>query len=150
MTKMTTPTDTKKFAVVLIRGLARVRKPIKDTLLMLKLGKKNQCVIIDDTPMNAGMLNKAKDYLAWGHISDETYKLLVEKKGKLYSGRATDLKGKYHYKTLNFSGKYYLPYFNLNPPKKGFGIRGIKVAYNAGGSLGNRGEKINDLIKRMI
>jgi len=147
---MTAPTDTKKLAVILIRSLARVRKPIKDTLFMLKLRKKNQCIIIDDTPMNSGMLNKAKDYLAWGHINDETYQLLFEKRGKLYLGRVTDLKKKYNYKTLTFSGKHYLPYFNLNPPRKGFGIKGIKVAYNAGGSLGNRGEKINELLQRMI
>ena len=117
---------------------------------MLKLKKKHQCVIMEDTPMNKGMLVKVKDYIAWGPIDEETYELLIQKRGKAYEGRLTDRKEKYHYKTLSFSGKHYLPYFNLNPPKKGFGIKGIKVAYNAGGSLGNRGEKINDLIKRMV
>ena len=140
----------KNIAVILVRGLARIRKPIKDTILMLKLKKKHQCVIVEDTPMNKGMLVKVKDYIAWGPINEETYKLLIQKRGKAYEGRLTDRKEKYHYKTLSFSGKHYLPYFRLNPPKKGFGIKGIKVAYNASGSLGNRGEKINDLIKRMV
>ena len=41
------------------------------------------------------------------------------------------------------------PVFKLHPPKKGFKGK-IKRAYGAGGELGYRGEKINELIKRMI
>jgi large subunit ribosomal protein L30 len=40
------------------------------------------------------------------------------------------------------------PLFRLSPPKKGY--EGIKRGFGAGGALGYRGEKINDLISRMI
>jgi len=38
--------------------------------------------------------------------------------------------------------------FRLNPPKKGY--KSIKKSYKEGGALGYRGEKINNLIQRMI
>jgi large subunit ribosomal protein L30 len=37
----------------------------------------------------------------------------------------------------------------LHPPTKGFKGK-IKKSYSAGGELGYRGEKINELIKRMV
>ncbi|MGI0141586.1 MAG: 50S ribosomal protein L30, partial [Candidatus Micrarchaeales archaeon] len=36
----------------------------------------------------------------------------------------------------------------MHPPKHGY--EGTKIAYNAGGALGYRGEEINTLIKRMM
>ena len=41
-------------------------------------------------------------------------------------------------------------FFRLNSPKKGFGRRGIKRAYNKSGALGYRGTDINELVKRMV
>ena len=41
------------------------------------------------------------------------------------------------------------PLFRLRPPTKGYKGK-IKKSYNAGGEAGYRGEKINELIKRMI
>jgi large subunit ribosomal protein L30 len=131
-----------KIAVVLIRGLAGVTKSVKDTLLMLNLTRKNNCVVIDNTAINKGMLKKVKDYVTWGNIDDETFKELVDKRGKLILGRQR--------KSLEFAGKKYKKYFTLNPPRKGFGRKGIKMAFKIGGALGDREEKINNLIKRMI
>ena len=111
---------------------------------------KNNCVIINDTPENKGMLIKVKDYVTWGTLDDTTFKDLVEKRGHEYRGRTTDSKQKYSYKTFDVDGKKYKPYFRLNPPQKGFGRKGIKVAFKVGGALGDRKEKINDLIKRML
>ena len=39
-------------------------------------------------------------------------------------------------------------FFRLSPPKGG--MRSIKKPFSKGGALGNRAEKINDLIKRML
>ena len=39
------------------------------------------------------------------------------------------------------------PVFRLHPPRKGY--EGIRHSVNEGGSLGYRGEAINDLAKRM-
>ncbi len=137
-------------AVVLVRGQARVRKDIVDTMKLLRLHRKNTCVLLEDTPALRGMINKVKDFVAWGEISEATFQELIKKRGQLYQGRRTDTKEKYQYKAAAIHGQNYKPYFTLNPPRKGFGRKGIKVAYAAGGALGYRGDKINDLIQRMI
>ena len=133
-----------------MRGWVKLPQPIEDTLIMLKLNRKNHCVILENTSVNLGMINKVKDYVTWGEIQDLTFKELVEKRGEEYKGRLTDSGENYHYKVLELNGKQYKSYFRLNPPQKGFGRKGIKVSFKVGGALGYRAEKINDLIKRML
>ena len=126
----------KKIAIVRVRGDVNLKKTLKDTLKMLKLYRKNYCVIYDAKPSILGMVNKVKDYVTWGEIDQETLNLLIEKRGE---------------KTKNKKGKELLkPFFRLAPPRKGFGRKGIKLPFHLSGALGNRKEKINDLIKRMI
>lgn len=139
-----------KLAVVLVRGLVKVTKPIKDTIAMLNLKRKNCCVVVENNAMNEGMIIKAKDYVTWGEISSDTFQRLLEMRGKEFKKRETDSKGKYEYNALEVNGRKYKKYFCLNPPRKGFGRKGIKVAFKAGGALGYRGEKINDLIIKML
>lgn len=111
-------------AAVRVRGMIGTKKSIEDTMRMLRLYRKNYCVILKDEPHITGMLMKVKDFVTWGELDDETAKALQEKKGK--------------------------PYYRLNNPRKGFGRKGIKVPFLKGGALGDRKEKINELIKRMI
>jgi len=139
-----------KIAVVLVRGLADVTTSIKDTLLLLRLTRKNKCIVVADTKVARGMLKKVKDYVTWGTISEETFNELLLKRGQEYKGPLTDRKEKYSYKTLDIRGKRYKPYFTLNPPRKGFGRKGIKIPFHVGGALGDRKEKMNDLIIRML
>lgn len=139
-----------KIAVILVRGFVGVSKPIKDTLLMLHLRRKNNCVILPSTPEFKGMIQKVKDYVTWGEIDEEVFKELVEKKGSEYKGRLSDRKEKYKFPYFELNGKKYKKYFRLNPPKKGFGRKGIKIPFKVGGGLGSRGEEINDLIQRML
>jgi len=126
----------KKIAIVRVRGDITLKTSIKNTLKMLKLYRKNYCVVYDSKPSILGMVQKIKDYVTWGEIDQETLKLLKEKRGE----KTKDKKGKEIMK----------PYFRLNPPRKGFGRKGIKAPFTIGGALGNRKEKINDLIKRMV
>ena len=138
----------KKIAVILVRGTIGIKKPVKDTLHMLRLTRKNHCTIMDK---NLGMINKVKDYCTWGEIDSELFTELVKKRGEEYLGPAKDSKGKINYNRFwVFEDKKYKKYFRLNPPRKGFGRKGIKMPFGKGGALGDRGEKINDLIKRMI
>ncbi|MBS3098191.1 uL30 family ribosomal protein [Candidatus Woesearchaeota archaeon] len=126
----------KKIAIIRVRGTTGVMKPVKDTLNMLRLYKKNCCVVLNDGPNIIGMIKKAKDYITWGEIDDETLKLLTKKRGE---------------KTKDEEGKETIkPFFRLNPPRKGFGRKGIKLPFGVGGALGDRKDKINDLIKRMV
>jgi large subunit ribosomal protein L30 len=125
-----------KIALIRIGGQTKLNKEIKDTLNILSLHKKLTCIVLNATPPVLGMTKKVKDYITFGEINEETLKLLKEKRGK---------------KTKDKDGKaVYKKFFRLHPPKGGFERKGTKVAFTAGGALGDRKEKINDLIKRML
>ncbi|MBI3035677.1 50S ribosomal protein L30 [Candidatus Woesearchaeota archaeon] len=141
----------KQLAAVRVRGLTGIKTRIEDNLKMLRLYKKNYCCVLPGNAVYAGMLKKAKDYITWGEIDDETFNTLVNARGEEYNGRESDSKGKLRYNDfIVINNKKMKKYFRLNPPRKGFGRKGIKYSYQNGGALGYRGEAINDLIKRMI
>ena len=120
--------------VIRVRGPVRVNRDVNDTLDMLGLYRKNFCAFVDKK--NMGMIKKVKDYITYGEIDKETESMLVKKRGE---------------KTINKEGKTVLKkFFRLNSPKKGFGRKGIKAAFSKSGALGYRGDKINDIIKRML
>jgi large subunit ribosomal protein L30 len=139
-----------KVAIILVRGKVTFSQPVKDTLKMLNLPRKNSCTVVEDTPINRGMIKKVKDFTTYGEIDEETFKELVDKRGEESGNRTSDSKNKYNYNFVEINGKKYKSYFRLNPPRKGFGRKGIKIAFKIGGALGDRKEKINDLIKRML
>ncbi|MBN1646357.1 uL30 family ribosomal protein [Candidatus Woesearchaeota archaeon] len=120
-------------AVVLVRGLMGVRQDAKDTLFMLHLRRKHNCVIVQDNPTNRGMLNKVKNYVAYGIIDAETLGLLREKRP--ISSKAKSRSRYAH---------------TLHPPRGGFEREGIKKSYTKGGVLGDRKDKINALIRKML
>jgi large subunit ribosomal protein L30 len=140
-----------KFAIIRIRGSIGVNKDIEMTLEQLRLYRKNYCVVVPDNQSFSGMILKVNDYVTWGEVDEDTLNLLADKKGEEYTGRKTDTKNKINYaKFLKIKGKDYKKFFRLNSPKKGFGRKGIKIPYSQGGALGYRGDRIKDLIKRMI
>ena len=140
-----------KIVIVLVRGLVGIKEDIKLTLKLLRLNRVNQAVVINNNVINQGMLKKVKDYVTWGSITDETYSSLVESRGEEFLGRTEDSKKKYSYNGFfDFKGKKYKKVFRLNPPRKGFGRKGIKRPFKTGGALGNRQGKINELIKSMV
>lgn len=151
------------FAVIRIRGSVDVSKDVEDTLRMLKLTVVSRCVILPETDVYKGMLNKAKDYITWGQIDNKTLSKLLEKRGKLLGDKKIDekiLEKITKFKNFNefsealIGGKSNLkeikeikPIFKLNPPKHGY--KAIRLPYPKG-DLGDRKEKINNLIERMI
>jgi len=140
-----------KVAVVRVRGDVNLKGEVKDTLKLLRLYRKNFCIVIEDNPSLLGMVKKVKDYVTFGEVSDEVYKELVEKRGEEYKGREKDRKGKIQYnKFITVEGKKIKPFFRLSPPRGGFERKGIKVSFKAKGALGYRADKINDLLKKMI
>jgi len=138
-------------AAILIRGLINVDVRIRRTLEMLRLLNKNTCVVLKDNESMKGMLVKAKDYLTWGEISDETFKELVDKRGLEFKGPTEDRKGIIKYSNfIEVDGKKVKPFFRLHPPRGGFERKGIKSQYASGGALGYRADKMNNLIRKMI
>jgi len=152
------------YAIIRIRGKISVNKDIEDTIKLLNLTRVNHCVLYKESDKIAGMLKKGKDYITWGTIDLETLTKLLLKRGKIYNSEkklvdfsvmyddaktkkiADDLiSGKTTVKQLNLK-----PVFRLRPPRKGYERKGVKNSFSIGGALGNRREKINELIKRMI
>ena len=140
-----------KLAVVRVRGVIGVRHDIERTLKNLRLYKKNYCVVIPKTAGYIGMIKKVNDYVTWGDIDGDMHAALMEKRAEEYKDRVSDRKGKIKYMGfVNDNGKKIKRIFRLNSPKKGYGRKGIKVSFNNGGALGYRGDKIKDLIMRMV
>ena len=155
----------KRISIIRIKGETKLKRTIKQTVLLLRLYKKHTCVVVPNNPNYVGMITKVKDYVTWGEIDSETFKLLLEKKGKLAGKKpltAEYLKEKTKFTFDEFVKQFFdfkkelkdipglKPFFRLNPPVKGFERGGIKKPFSLGGVLGYRKEKINDLIKRMI
>lgn len=154
-----------RIAVIQIRGAIGIKETIKTTLNLLRLYKKNSCVIINETPSFMGMLNSLKDQVTWGEIDKETFKLLLEKRGRLPGNML--ITEEYLKKSTNLSFDQFaeqfltnkkelkdIPglkqFFRLTPPIKGFEDKGTKKPFSMGGALGYRKDNINDLIRRML
>ncbi len=113
-------------AIIRIKGQVKVRTDALETLKRMNLKKKYSCVVWDKPkPEELGMLQAVKDFVAFGEIDKETYKELVAKRGQQGT-----------------------KFFRLPPPRGG--IDSKKHFGVDKGVLGNNGESINKLIKRML
>ncbi|MEK6808648.1 MAG: uL30 family ribosomal protein [Nanoarchaeota archaeon] len=140
-----------KICAIRVRGQTGVKTDVVDTLNMLRLYKNNYCVVLEPKKEFLGMLSKCKDYITWGEIDKETHEAIVKSRGEEYKGRLADSKGKINYKKfIVINDKKYKPFFRLNPPIKGFGRNGIKATIKQHGALGYRGDKMKELVLRMI
>ena len=149
------------FAIVRLRGEVNLRPEIKDTLAMLHIHRVNHCVVVKEDPHYRGMIQKVKDYVAWGKIDDSTLAMLLERRGRLSANRRLTeqyLKENTPYssfkelaKAIN-SGSASLkdlqikPIFRLHPARKG--LRTTKKTVQQGVDLGFHPD-LTDLIKRM-
>ena len=153
----------KCLAVIRVRGVSGIYREISETLKMLHLTRNCHATLIDDRPSYLGMLHKAKDYLAWGEVSEESVVLLLRKRGKLVGDKKLNdenvqgigyesiddlAKAVYELRVEYGSLRNVKPVFRLHPPRKGFSGK-VKKSFAAGGVTGYRSEVINDLIKRM-
>ncbi len=125
--KAAKPAAKGKLAAIRVRGEVNVTGKKKALMISLGIGRKNNCVVLDDTPSIRGMLENVNHQITWGEVDDSTAKELKDKRGK--EGSKT---------------------FCLSPPRGGFERKGIKAPYSIGGALGYRGKEIIKLIKRMI
>ncbi|MBU0614568.1 MAG: uL30 family ribosomal protein [Nanoarchaeota archaeon] len=133
-----------KIAIIRIRGLVRINHQVRDTLIMLKLHRKNYCTVYESTPSIIGMIKKVKDYVAYGDIDNNTYNTMLEKRGEDYKGPVNERTAT---KYITYKERKLKPYFRLSPPKGGFGS--IKKSIVKGGALGFR-KDMDQLIQRML
>ncbi len=141
------------FAAIRLRSTIGAKPALRETLRLLNLSRINHCVLLAETPSNIGMLRAANNYLTWGAVSEELLKMLLLKRGrkpgdaKLSSAEVDNiLSALKEGKKLRELGVK--PVFRLTPPSGGF-YKEKKQAF-PNGELGNRKEKINDLLRRMI
>ena len=88
--------------IIRIHGKPKIKICIDETLNRLRLRRKFACVVIDEKDkVKIGMLKSVKEYVAYGKISEEVYKKLVEKRGHKVDGKLK-------------------PFFRLHPPIGGF------------------------------
>ncbi|MEN4007216.1 MAG: 50S ribosomal protein L30 [Methanobacteriaceae archaeon] len=150
-------------AAIRVRGRTGIKRDISDTLDMLRLTRINHAVLIEETPSYKGMLQKAKDYITWGEVDSETVLKLLSKRGRISGNiKLTEdhLKENTDFSSLEELSRAIVdsgakledsmvkPVFRLHPPRKGY--EDIKKTFKESGTLGYRGDNINDLIKKMI
>ena len=152
------------FAVIRVRGHKQINKDIEDTMSMLRLTRVNHCVVIPENAVMKGMLQKSKDFITWGEVSEETLTKMIQIRGKLMGDKPID--DEYVSQNSDFSSieefaksvvndevkyaslKDVKPIFRLHPPRQGY--EAIKKDIKTHGSLGYRGNAINALIEKML
>ena len=112
-------------AIIRVRGTTHINVDVVRTCEQLNLRTRNSCVVVQDTPALRGMLRVGCNVLTWGPASEETVAAIKKIQGSERSAR-------------------------MNPPRHGYGRKGVKMPFKKGGAIGNREEKINDLIARMV
>ena len=145
-----------KIIVTRIRGSPGVPQKIKDTLYLLKLRRKFITVVIENNKENAGMIGKVKDYVAFGEIDQETLKQILMKRARKQGDAPLQIGGKILDDFVNkflenkttFDEIKIKPFFRLHPPRGGF-KKSIRLPFPKG-VLGYQGNKINELIVKML
>ena len=152
---------------VRVRGSAGQKHRIKAILRDLGLNRRNQAIIMADTPAIRGTLKVVKDTLFWGEATEDILSLLLSKRTKIPKiGSLTDqeVKKRFSISTIEALAKSLSTgkikpqdlkrhgvniKYNLNSPKGGYGGK-IKDPFGKGGVLGYRGEAVGELVKKMI
>ena len=73
----------RRMAVVRVRGVNNVRKTIKDTCKLLNVAKMHNLSFVDDRAAYRGMLQRAKDWVTWGEVNEDTVTQVLTKWGRL-------------------------------------------------------------------
>ncbi len=122
------------YVAVRLRGHAGVNSDIEETMRLLGLKAPNTCVIVVENAVNKGMLQKAKDYIAWGEADENVLKSPVFAK-KIDPKILAKAPGKN-------SGERIVVRFS--PPSKGF--KSLKL-HHPKGDLGYHGKEIAEFIR---
>lgn len=140
------------YIAIRISGLVDMASYEEELLFRLRLRRKYSAVIFKENKENYELLKKVRNFVAFGTISKEMLKELIEKRAEPIGGKkikidADKIVSELDSKTLEKFG--IKPFFRLHPPvggidsKKHFPITKKAV-------LGDNKEKINDLLRRML
>ena len=134
-----------------ISGQVNISEKMEETLFRMRLRKKYSATLFKPTVENQKLLQKTRNFIAFGDINKETLLALIEKRGALkIKGAKIDAKKILEsLEKKNIQDLEIKPFFRLHPPiggidaKKHFGTTKKSV-------LGDNKEKINDLVRRML
>ncbi|CAM9100603.1 unnamed protein product, partial [Ectocarpus fasciculatus] len=158
--------------VIRIRGIIGVSPKVKKILQLLRLRQINNAVFVRLNAATIKMLRMVEPYIAYGTPNMKSVRELIYKRGfGKVSGQRIPLSSNTVVKTalghanivcvedviheIFTSGEHFkeasnfLWPFKMNSPRKGFIGKKLNH-YNEGGSYGYQGDKINQLIKKMI
>ncbi len=136
--------ENKLIAVVRVRGTLGVRRSISETLSRINCKRVNSLALVYGTKSNIGMIKKCSDFITYGAIKEETLEKVLSRKEAKVSKEDLQalLEGKKRARDI-----VNVP-IRLKPPRRGY--EGLKRGFSNGGALGYRGEKINELLSRMV
>lgn len=136
--------------IIRISGLVDVSSDVNEALFRMRLRKKYTAVILKDNELNRKLLQKVRNYVAFGNITKEDLTMLIEKRGL-----PVDKKKKIDVKKVvegidkhNLSDLGVKPFFRLHPARGGIDTKlhyGIRK-----GVLGDHKDKIAELMRRML
>jgi large subunit ribosomal protein L30 len=132
--------------IIRISGDVKIREHARETLRRLGLTRKYSCIVLEKpTEVELGMLKDIKDFVAFGELDAESYKELVEKRG--YKPKKTKELPNTKWK------KKMRQVFRLHPPRGGINTKqhyDLEHGNVKRGVLGNHGNKINELVRKML
>lgn len=151
-------------AVVRVRGHAKIQHTAVHTMNQMKLNRPNHCVVLPEGRTTRGMLQNVKDYVTWGEINHELIARMLHQRGEVLGGdRLTDSYVKENSRftsILSFAKalekgeakmsdvKGLKPVIRLPPPRRGY--ESTRKTFGDHGAIGNRGDKIEKLLDRML
>ena len=152
---------------VRMRGSAGLRHQVESILTRLGLTRRNQAILLQDTPEARGTLMRLKDTIFWAEASEEILTSILTSRSKVSGlGRLTDAEVRKRFGVENIKAlaksltsgdlkpqelrrRGLSTKFNLHPPKGG--LRGsLKDPSGRGGEVGYRGESFKEVVERMI
>jgi len=137
--------------VIRISGQVDLSHKVNETLHRLNIRRKYSATFLKESIETNKLLNKIRNFVAYGPIDKKTLKELLEKRSQpLDKTKKLDIaKILEQIETSKMRDLNLKPFFRLHPP-----IGGIDSKKHVGTSskavLGDNKEKINDLVRRML
>ncbi len=135
--------------IIRISGMVEIPQAVQETLYRMRLRQKYAAVIVHDTPEVRKLLEKVRNFVAFGTIDEKMLEQLLIVRGERYDKKKMDAKtvvAGLSKKGLEDLGVK--PFFRLHPPRRG--IESKKHFGTGKGVLGNHGDQIHLLLGRML
>ena len=132
-----------------ISGLVEMPPSEKETLFRMRLRKKYTAVLLKETDETMQLIQHVRNFIAYGKLNQATFEELISKRAKPLGNNKIKIDAKKIIETIEKSGienAGIKPFFGLHPPRRGINSK----RHFPRGVLGDNGEKINDLVRRML